>query len=88
MFDNKSVKTTSNISAFGVTSTGTLSSFTNDDYVIVMVPDNVVSLSNGVFEGFTTIKSIVLPKNLTSISAEAFLNCSGLRGIVVPDLVT
>lgn len=87
MFDNDVIKTTAGESAFSIDSNGNLTAFDDDDYVLVVVPETVLAINNGVFEGCTNVRSFVLPKSLTGIGSRSFYNCSSMRGIVIPDSV-
>ena len=86
MFDNKNAIETVDISALGIDPGGILTSFTNNDYSIVSIPDTVVALSGGVFEGCTTVKTFILPKNLMSIvGSRTFAECTNLNSIMIPN---
>jgi len=87
MFDNSTTKTTASTNAFSIDKNGNLIAFENDSYALVVVPENVITISNGVFEGCTNVQNFVLPKSLTGIGNRAFYNCSSIHGIVIPDNV-
>lgn len=42
----------------------------------------------GVFDGCSSLESIVLPDSVTSIGGRAFIGCSALRRVNIPDSVT
>ena len=88
MFDGGSSFSSPLDSAFGIDSKGNLTSFANNGYDIVKIPDNVLAIGNDVFNGCSSAKSIILPKALNTIGVRSFYNCSSLRGIVIPDSVT
>ena len=52
------------------------------------IPNSVISIGAGAFEGCYELKSIKLSDNLTSIEDSAFRNCSSLTSIKIPESVT
>lgn len=53
-----------------------------------IIPENVSSIGNGAFNGFTGLTSITLPDNIISIGSYAFSGCTGLTSITIPNNVT
>ena len=54
----------------------------------VIIPDNVTSIREFVFNNCSDLTSITLPEGLTTIKDFAFCDCSGLTSINIPDSVT
>ena len=54
----------------------------------LVIPDNVTSISYGVFSGCKSLTSIVIPDSVTSIGDYAFLNCSNLTSMVIGNSVS
>jgi hypothetical protein len=48
----------------------------------------VAGSGTGVFDGCSSLESIVLPDSVTSIGGRAFIGCSALRRVNIPDSVT
>lgn len=68
----------------------------NDDGVLlsyegvaetVLIPENVKSISFGVFADHSEIKNVEFPVGLEEIGACAFYGCSGLKEVVLPESV-
>jgi len=55
------------------------------DYV---VPDSVVKIGRGAFEGCSYLGSVTIPNSVTVIGEGAFYGCMDLSSIVIPDSVT
>jgi len=55
------------------------------DYV---VPDSVVKIGCGAFEGCSYLGSVTIPNSVTVIGEGAFYGCMDLSSIVIPDSVT
>ena len=49
------------------------------------VPDGTTVISEGAFQGNTTIREIILPDSLKEIQANAFENCGNLERVVLPE---
>ena len=49
------------------------------------IPNSVVSIGFGAFNGCTGLQSVNIPNNVTNISAYAFVGCSGLSSIKVAE---
>ena len=46
------------------------------------------TISAGLFDGLTALKTIIFPTGLTEIGDRAFTNCSGLKSLEFPDSLT
>ena len=51
----------------------------------VVVPDGVKIIMDGVFSGFSSIKSIVIPDGVEKIGACVFSQCENLERVTLPD---
>ena len=54
----------------------------------IIIKDETISLSYGVFWGCNTLTSITIPNSVTSIGGYAFEGCRGLTTITIPESVT
>ena len=54
----------------------------------LVIPDDVTSISDYAFYGYSTLMSVVLHENVTSIGGHAFAGCYNLKEIVIPSSVT
>ena len=54
----------------------------------LVIPDSVIIIGFGAFEGCSSLRSLVIPDSVTSIGDDAFWFCSSLRNLVIPDSVT
>ncbi|MBR2459302.1 MAG: leucine-rich repeat domain-containing protein [Bacteroidaceae bacterium] len=53
----------------------------------ITIPNNVSSISYGVFYGCSKLESVSLTEKITSIGSSAFYNCSRLTSITIPNSV-
>lgn len=53
----------------------------------VTVPEGVISIGDGAFEGNTHIVSVALPNGLSAIGKRAFYGCGSLRRVELPESV-
>ncbi len=51
------------------------------------IPNGVITIGWGAFDGCTNIKSIAIPEGVTSIHDQAFLNCNGITSFTLPESV-
>ena len=54
---------------------------------IVIIPNGVVSIGEGVFENCSSLKEIVIPSSIKKIESKAFLNCNNLEKVIIPSSV-
>ena len=54
----------------------------------LIIPNNVTSISNYAFSGYSSLTSVTIPSGVTSIGDYAFATCSGLTSITIPNSVT
>ena len=54
----------------------------------LVIPDNVTSIGDHAFDGYTPLTSVTIPDSVTSIGEWAFHNCTSLTSITIPDSVT
>ena len=52
------------------------------------IPEGVTSIYESVFNGCSSLVSIVIPKGVTEIGSTAFYKCSSLTSIIIPEGVT
>ena len=52
------------------------------------IPNTVIKIGKGAFEGCTGLTSISIPYCITEISANVFEGCTGLTSLTIPKLVT
>ena len=65
-----------------------LGAFVKTRLATVIIGDNVTTLPNSAFSGYSSLTSVVLPSGLTDIPSSAFNNCSSLSSITIPAGVT
>ena len=65
----------------------TVGSFTSDEHntsvTSVVIPNNVTSIGDGAFAGFTGLTSVSIPNSVTSIGGYAFYDCTGLSSVSI-----
>ena len=54
----------------------------------LVIPDSVIIIGFGAFEGCSSLRSLVISNSVTCIGDDAFWFCSSLRNLVIPDSVT
>ena len=54
----------------------------------LVIPDSVIIIGFGAFEGCSSLRSLVIPDSVTSIGDRAFSGCCSLESLVIPDSVT
>ncbi len=54
----------------------------------IIIPNDVTSIGDYVFSGYTALGSVAIPDSVTSIGAGAFEYCPNLTSITIPDSVT
>jgi len=52
-----------------------------------VIPDNITSIGNAAFSGYSSLISINIPTSVLSIGQNAFFNCSNLTSINIPNNV-
>ena len=54
----------------------------------LVIPNNVTTIGDNAFYGFSGLTSVTIPNSVTSIGSRAFFNCSGLTSVTIPNSVT
>ncbi|MCM1133212.1 MAG: leucine-rich repeat protein, partial [Ruminococcus flavefaciens] len=54
----------------------------------IVIPDDVISIGNGVFYYCDSLTSVEIPNSVISIEDWAFYGCKGLTSIEIPDSIT
>ena len=54
----------------------------------LVIPDSVIIIGFGAFEGCSSLRSLVIPDSVTSIGNRAFWLCGSLESLVIPYRVT
>lgn len=54
----------------------------------LVIPDSVIIIGFGAFEGCSSLRNLVIPDSVTSIGDRAFSGCCSLESLVIPDSVT
>ena len=52
----------------------------------LVIPDDVTSIGERVFDGCSGLTSVTIPNSVTSIGGKAFNGCSGIKSIYISDL--
>lgn len=76
------------ISAFGWSASNVFEGCTALETVRVVGNSSIASIPAGTFEGFTSLKSVVIESNITKINARVFKGCTSLTSLVIPESVT
>ena len=53
----------------------------------VVIPEDVMTIGDGVFSGCTSLISIIIPQSINRIGSNAFSGCSNLASIAIPESV-
>lgn len=53
-----------------------------------IIPDNVISIGDNAFSGYTTLTSIDIPEGVTRIGSRAFMGCTNLSTIYIPNSIS
>ena len=61
--------------------------FANTRLTSIVLPENITTLGEGVFENCKKLKNVEINNNITTISKKTFLNCSSLEKFILPDNV-
>ena len=54
----------------------------------LVIPNNVTTIGDNAFSGFSGLTSVTIPNSVTSISDNAFRDCSGMTSVTIPNSVT
>ena len=54
----------------------------------LVIPDNVVSIGNYTFYGYSRLTGVIIGESVSSIGSSAFYDCSSLTSVVIGDGVT
>ena len=76
----------------GITNTSGVNFYNKSNLVRIVLPKKLTSLGSlsygdGVFEGCSSLKSMIIPDSVTTIGYRAFYNCDNLKSIVIPNNV-
>ena len=55
---------------------------------IVVFPEGITKINDGVFDGFNMLQSFQIPSTVTSIGNNSFRNCTSLKSIIIPNGIT
>ena len=69
-----------------ISESGTLFSYSGAGGTVV-IPNEVTSISYGVFQGCTDLTSVTIPDGVTTIGDYAFAGCTSLTSVNIPDSV-
>jgi hypothetical protein len=78
---NEYLKVPSYIGNHPVTIIGDAAFYGNDDIVILVIPDGVVTIGRAAFAGCTGLETVVLGKDVAEIETRAFYGCTALSKI-------
>lgn len=53
----------------------------------IEIPDNIYSISDRAFWGFSNLRSVIIPQSVVSIGSSAFRECSNLENVEIPNSV-
>ena len=70
-----------------IVNNGVLTSAVLNGVTDVVIPDTVVGIGRGAFEG-SVVKSVTMPMTVTNIGDFAFEDCGGLVSVTIPNSVT
>lgn len=59
--------------------------FKGFDFEKVIIPDSVMTISEGAFTGCNSLKEINIPDSVITIDSEAFQDCNSLESVVIGD---
>ncbi len=62
--------------------------FSGRDLTSITIPEGIISIDRGAFDGCENLKTVSLPSTLLAINSYAFKNCTSLQSITVPRSVT
>ena len=54
----------------------------------LVIPDEVTTIKDFAFSGYTSLTSVTIPNSVTSIGGSAFEECSALTSVTIPNSVT
>ena len=57
----------------------------NEPLTSIIIPDNITSICDLAFYGFSNIVSIIIPETVSEIGYFAFYGCTGLTDIIIPN---
>ena len=61
--------------------------FANSDITSIILPENIVNLSIGVFENCEKLKDVQFGQSIVEIPERCFLNCKSIENFVLPDSI-
>ena len=62
--------------------------FLNGEEVVdLIIPNSITEITDGMFAGFSNLRSVVIPDSVIVIGRNAFEDCTGLTTIEIPDSV-
>ena len=71
----------------GVIENGVVTEYTGE-ISVVEIPEGVIEIGDGAFQGHSELTVVVIPKGVTRIGESAFRNCAFLRSVVLPKSLT
>lgn len=78
----------SNVTAIGQRVFAPKNPWDETRFTSVTIPDSVVTIGYGAFDGRSDLTEITIPNSVTTIEGLAFNNCTGLTELTLPDSVT